>query len=787
MEETGETRAYPVGSTFLMQALIIAVTLAGAWLSAAQAARPGTLNSLHAIHALTKAEARGGILVAFEATVTYYNKTDVDLFVQDGAEAIYVETKPNEDLAAGDRVLVRGRTRDSFTTDVLSSSVTVIYHGALPVPVEATFGQLIRAERDCIWVSVHAKVRSADIVNFGGMHGIYLKLLMEGGSIDATVIGTDASRLKELLDSEVEVIGVVSGKFDSKMQLIGILLEVPAITDVKILKRTQISPDLLPITPMNGVLSSYYVHDMTSRVRVQGTITYYQPGSSVVLQNGDRSLWISTHSSTPMRIGDVAVATGFPDARDGFLALSDGEIQDSNIFEPIQPQPATWRQLATWNSGDPDGRQNDLVSFEGTVAAEVREGSQDEFVLVSDGKLFNAIYRHPPASGPLPAMRQIPLGTRIRVTGICMVVEPNTIDPTKQEVPFNILMRSLDDISIVSKPSWLNVRNLMLLVGLLVVSLFAAILRAWVMERKVRRRDAIAASIEHRRSRILEDINGSRPLAEIMEEITELVSFKLGGAPSWCEIFGGARLGTFPTNLNSFRVIQEQIPAHSGLPLGMISVAFEALIKPRTREAETLSLAAALAALALETRRLYSDLVHRSEFDLLTDIHNRFSLEKYLDQQIDLARQNAGIFALIYIDLNDFKQVNDTYGHHVGDLYLQQVAIRMKYQLREVDMLARLGGDEFAVLLPKVRNRTEVEEIALRLERCLDTPFATEGHAVHGSASVGIGLYPEDGTTRDSVLSAADAAMYVNKQMRHEAITGPVNHRQGGLSPEDRR
>jgi len=142
---------------------------------------------------------------------------------------------------------------------------------------------------------------------------------------------------------------------------------------------------------------------------------------------------------------------------------------------------------------------------------------------------------------------------------------------------------------------------------------------------------------------------------------------------------------------------------------------------------------------------------------------------------------------LIYIDLNDFKQVNDTYGHHVGDLYLQQVAIRMKYQLREVDMLARLGGDEFAVLLPKVRNRTEVEEIALRLERCLDTPFATEGHAVHGSASVGIGLYPEDGTTRDSVLSAADAAMYVNKQMRHEAITGPVNHRQGGLSPEDRR
>jgi diguanylate cyclase (GGDEF)-like protein len=131
--------------------------------------------------------------------------------------------------------------------------------------------------------------------------------------------------------------------------------------------------------------------------------------------------------------------------------------------------------------------------------------------------------------------------------------------------------------------------------------------------------------------------------------------------------------------------------------------------------------------------------------------------------------------------------VNDIYGHHVGDRYLQQMAIRMKYQLREVDMLARLGGDEFAALLPKVRNCAQVEEIALRLERCLDLPFAAEGYVVHGSASVRIGLYPEDGKTRHSVLNAADAAMYVNKQMRHETITGPSDYRQPGLSPEDRR
>jgi diguanylate cyclase (GGDEF)-like protein len=159
-------------------------------------------------------------------------------------------------------------------------------------------------------------------------------------------------------------------------------------------------------------------------------------------------------------------------------------------------------------------------------------------------------------------------------------------------------------------------------------------------------------------------------------------------------------------------------------------------------------------------------LLRRSEFDLLTDIHNRFSMEKYLDEKIEEACQNAGIFALLYIDLDDFKQVNDRYGHQVGDIYLQEAALRMKRQLRAGDMLARLGGDEFAVLLPHARNRAEVAEIVLRLEHCFDDPFAAEGYVLHGSASVGIALCPEDGTTRDSLFKAADAAMYVEKHAK---------------------
>jgi len=171
---------------------------------------------------------------------------------------------------------------------------------------------------------------------------------------------------------------------------------------------------------------------------------------------------------------------------------------------------ATWRQLGFWSANRADGHQNDLVSIEGQVVTWVREATQDEYVLDSDGRLFTAIYHHPPEPGEIPPMRQIPLGSRIRVTGICFIESSDQINPG-EEVPFNILLRSFDDITVVARPSLLNIRNLLFIVGLLLLVVVGAGVRAWTLERKVRRQTAALADIEQRRGRILEDINGSRP------------------------------------------------------------------------------------------------------------------------------------------------------------------------------------------------------------------------------------------------------------------------------------
>jgi diguanylate cyclase (GGDEF)-like protein len=640
-------------------------------------------------------------------------------------------------------------------------------------------------------VKMHGVVRSADLVlsNSSPVRSITLQVLTDRGYVEAIVDDDNQESFNGLLDDEVEVTGAAGGDFDDKMQQTGIVLHVPSSANIRILKRANTNLWDLPITPMNRILGGYRVNDSTPRVRVQGTITYYQPGSVVVLQGGSRSLWIRTRTDIPLRIGDLAEATGFPDlmfadqarsANDGLLMLTHGEIKDSGKQAPVAPLPVNWQQLAV--TGDRGvGHHYDLVSIEGQVMVQTRVGSQDEYILVADGHPFSAIYRHP--NGQLPAMRQVPLGSNVRVTGICTVHDSN---PFAGPVAFDILLRSFDDIEVVKKPSLLNIGNLILLVGLLLAVVFVVGVRGWAIERRVHRQSAALAYLESRRSRILEDINGSRPLAEIIEEITELASFKLRGAPCWCQIADGALLGNYPPNLSHLRIVRTEIPARSGPPLGALFAAFDPHAKPSGTELEALSMLCALATLAIETRRLYTDLRHRSEFDLLTDIHNRFSLEKHLDVLIEEARRKASIFGLIYIDLDDFKQVNDVYGHQSGDLYLQEVAERMKRQLRGNDTLARLGGDEFAALITVVRNRAGAEEIAQRLEHCFDEPISLEGYVLRGSASVGIALYPEDGATKDSLLSAADAAMYVAKNIKRQSGTVPDEQRNPELIHEDR-
>jgi diguanylate cyclase (GGDEF)-like protein len=739
---------------------------------------PKIITSLAALHSLTNEQAAKSLPVIMEATVTHHVKGNSGIFLQDGGLAIYADAQERFVPMPGDRVLLRGKTGAGFRPYLVAESVTVIGHRGLPTPLPAVYSQLVRDDFDCMRVIVHGKVKSADLVTYGNASSIFLELSLDGGPINAIINSTDTDMLRKLPGAEVEVAGSASAIFDGKRQLTGAILKVPALSDVKILKDAPHGRRALPLTPMNEILEHSFVRDLSERVRVEGTITYYVPGAAVVLQNGDKSLWIETKNQQPLHIGDMAVASGYPTVRNGVLTLTSAEVEDSHQRLPITPQTIRSEELYS------GANAFNLISIEGQVVKEGRENYQDKYLLTAGGNLISVVYRHLDENlgFELPPMKQIPVGATVRVTGVPSVLYGS--NPFEGPSFCDVLLRSFADIQVVTKPSWLNVRNLIGLVAILLAVIFMIGIRVIWTEHQAHLRNATIASTERRRGKILEDINNARPLAEILENIKVLVSARLGGAPCWIQVTDGASLGNLLPEKSraGLRIIEEPIQSRSGPALGSVCAAFGPDAKEHMVETASLEQAAGLARLAIETSRLYSDLVRRSEFDLLTDIQNRFSFEKQMENAIESARGSDGIFGLLYIDLNDFKLINDQFGHHTGDLYLQEVALRMKSQMRPDDILARLGGDEFTVILPNVRGRADLDEITLRLKRGFEQPFSLEGCTVRGTASIGVAIYPADGTTRDSLLSVADTNMYVAKQTKPQrGLPLPASSQQATL------
>ncbi len=156
--------------------------------------------------------------------------------------------------------------------------------------------------------------------------------------------------------------------------------------------------------------------------------------------------------------------------------------------------------------------------------------------------------------------------------------------------------------------------------------------------------------------------------------------------------------------------------------------------------------------------------------DSLTRLPNRHLLMERLEQALALAQRNGQPLALLFIDLNGFKQVNDTHGHAVGDRLLQAVADRLQALLRDSDTLARMGGDEFVVLMPEVTGEAGAERLMARINAALQPPFDIDGRRLHSSASVGCALFPEQGTSAGDLLRDADRQMYRAKQRYHLGV-----------------
>ncbi|GAB2847796.1 hypothetical protein GCM10027277_14870 [Pseudoduganella ginsengisoli] len=166
-----------------------------------------------------------------------------------------------------------------------------------------------------------------------------------------------------------------------------------------------------------------------------------------------------------------------------------------------------------------------------------------------------------------------------------------------------------------------------------------------------------------------------------------------------------------------------------------------------------------------DRKRAEEVISYQAYHDILTDLPNRMLFKDRLGLAVIQAKRKLTELAVMFVDLDRFKLVNDTLGHVKGDELLQQAALRLKECLRKGDTLARQGGDEFTIVLPELRDRQDAKVIAEKFLETLQKPFDLDGHQVHISASIGIAIYPSDGETIDELLRHADIAMYQVKAL----------------------
>ncbi len=323
--------------------------------------------------------------------------------------------------------------------------------------------------------------------------------------------------------------------------------------------------------------------------------------------------------------------------------------------------------------------------------------------------------------------------------------------------------------------------------------------------------------LERDRSLILEQVVQNRPLSEILSRISNMLEIQIPGSRSSILLLNDGRLwnGAAPRLPQAYSdsldglpigpavgscgtamfrddtVIAEDIatdplwagyrelalphglracwsmpipPSNRGAVLGSIAIYRDQPSRPSTRDLEFMGMATRLAAVAIEHRTLTDQLSHQAQHDALTGLPNRLLFQDRLNQALAQAERKKLQVAVLYMDLDRFKNINDMLGHASGDALLRQAASRLQACIRKTDTLARLGGDEFTVVLNELNDPQDAMRVATKLIEAMRAPFQMDRHELFVTLSLGISIYPDDGLESDTLMANADAAMYRAKE-----------------------
>ena len=737
----------------------------------AGAKAPQVLTRAGEVHSLAP-ELTPNFRTRLVGTVTYYDPAEHNLFIQDASGGVYVETTRPYPVNNGDLVSVEGATASSYRSEVAPDPVIrVLGKGPAWPARRVTFPELATGDQDSQLVVFRGIVRAVNWEQHENAPIVHLDVLMPGGEVEVyqpssviqsgsgTLFGRDGE--PSLLDAEVEITGVAGGAFDAKSQLTGIIVYAQQTSSIRVLKPAAISPLSLPVTEIDNIFRSRHVQNQSERVRLRGVLTYYLPGDSAVLEQDGKSVYIQTRETKPLALGTIADAIGFASDQEYAPSLRQAELFSTGRQGTIAPRDTTFDEAMSGLHSD------NLIAVSGLLVSQLHTSALDTVAISVDGNLVTGRLAR---AGMLPQQR---VGTRVRLVGICRIVPGG---PYRSPIFFHIEMRNPADMQLLSTPSWFTVGHLMALLGALSVLALAVGGWAMLLRHRVRQqtqRIERSMLIAKRRSALIEQISSSQPLRDLIPTICECAAQLLPDTTCiWHGMPGshqkdGRQAATAVAAISGWETyFQVDLPGMGDVIAGRLCFlgAPTRSQAEQSERAEVVTMITEVAQLAIEHCQLYEGLVHHSTHDPLTDLPNRRHCEDRLRAALQEAQGRASRVAVVYIDINRFKQVNDRFGHKIGDAYLRAIGSRLKEKLRPGDTLARIGGDEFLAIAPDLASFEDAQLLLERLQHCFQQPFTLEGRRFEGSASFGLACYPEQGENAEELKRVADQAMYLCKR-----------------------
>jgi diguanylate cyclase (GGDEF)-like protein len=672
---------------------------------------PAPLETVASVRRLPPARAASALPVRVTGVVTALDPMWRNAFLQDASGGIFLKYSGNPvGLRVGERVTVTGITdAGNYAPVILAPIFEDRGPSPLPAPSPVTFEDAASGRLDSQYVVLEGIVHPLKFAEQPDHPLLTFELYSALGQIHVSTSPgfPDLRATGHLEDARVRIKGVFGTIYNSRRQLVGYDLIISSPSQIEIIEPAVGDPFAVEATPIGDLLRFSPTTRFGHRLKVAGSVTFV--GSGLVYIQ-DRSGGVGIRGDHPtFHLGDRVEAVGYPTLAGRYSP----ELSDASLRSV--PGSKTVQSVATSAETILQGKyDSQLVTVEGRLLTVVHARGACNLVLQSGIHTFTAQLDTADLGSDSCKLTE---GSILRLSGVTSAdIDNKKLYRLLQEEPvtFKLLLREPRDIAIVRYAPFWTPRTTILL--LTFFSSLVVVVLAWAtaLRRRVRKQKAAL----QRASLTTQAIHD---LTEAMQEVSHEERF------------------------------DTQVSARGSEDIAQLVVCFNRMLSElRQRDRAK--------------REAEGRLQHQALIDELTGLPNRRLLADRLAQSLATARRENSKVALLYIDLDGFKLVNDSFGHAAGDILLMEVGRRFRSRTRESDTLARIGGDEFTVILNHIQKDGDAETVANGLLDSLGEPFFIEGHETTIGASIGISIFPQPGLDNGDLLQQADSAMYVAKR-----------------------